>query len=239
MTRFVVIAVALGFLVPAAEVNAQVMSNGQSWGPYVRVTPFVGHAPQFRRTERWLYSDGFVIGNSTIQTVYAAGPALGGVVEIGLGRFGLVASGIYNDRRPTVDFETAEVIPGSDFLIAKAGLILRLRESVNGKQMRRLTASIFAGPAFVREEPGLDPAVGGFTDPIDHWAANAGAEAEIPVYGRAIALQLGIEDYVVLWNDAEIANRLNLATGYAVTSAVDTDPTHMWVLRLGLSFALQ
>ena len=244
MRRVVYTALASALLATAGTASAQVAAQQMDAGPRLRITPFVGQAPQFERKERWNVSDGVLAGSFAIETPFASGAAVGGVVEARLTeKFSFVASGVYIARRSTIDFETSELDPGANFLLAKAGVALRLRESVSEMQLRQLSASIFAAPALVREMPkddlSVDPAL---TDAINHYGLNLGFEAEIPLNGDFVALQFGAEDFVVWWNESELADRFDRGAaggGFATTSTVETDPSHMWVFRAGLTFRLR
>jgi len=232
---------ALAGLLAATSASAQLPTRPIDPGPRLRITPFVGQAPQFERDERWTLSNGMLNGTVAMQTSFASGSAVGGVLDARLTeRFGFVASGVYISRKATVDFETGDVAPGSNFLLAKAGISLRLHEPISEMQMRQLTASIFAAPALVREMPKEDLSLADPTldDPINHYGLNLGVETEIPLNGNSIALQLAAEDFIVWWNESELAERLDAGAGLS-GSVVDTDPSHMWVFRAGLTFRVR
>jgi hypothetical protein len=247
MKRAVFAALAVAAALPASAA-AQLMpvQDESVWGPRIRVTPFVGTAPTVSRTERWtVLTNGAAPASTNFEVDLGSGPAAGAVLDVRLvERFNFVASGIYISRGRTREFSTAggDVFdhPGSNFLVAKAGISMRLREPVSELQFRRLSASVFAGPAYIRETPKDDL----FSDPmllesLSHWGANFGVDADIPLGWRSLALQAGIEDVVVWWNDAETASRMdNIAAldGFATETSIQTDPSHMLLFRAGLSF---
>jgi hypothetical protein len=121
MTRVVWTAVAAAVLTTATSASAQLATPSDEHAAWLRLTPVVGQAPQFNRQERWNVSEGGVSGSTAIRTRFASGSAAGGVLEIAITeRVGLVGSGLYVARRSTIDFETAGVEPGSNFILAKA-----------------------------------------------------------------------------------------------------------------------
>ena len=247
MKRTVLVLLAAGLLPAGAD--AQLMApDNTPWGPRVRLTPFVGQAPTVSRSERWnVFANGFS-QTSAADVDLGAGPALGAVLEVrAVERFSFVASGMYISRGRTREFSSlaGQVLdfPGSNFLIGRAGVAMRLREPVSELQFRQLSASVFAGPAFIHEMPQSDPLASPiFLESLNHWGANFGLEAEIPTAWPSVALTAGIEDFVVFWNDTESGRRAdNFAAldGFVTETVVDSDPSHMLVFRAGLSLRLQ
>lgn len=227
--------------VPAA---AQGLMTGQSpWGPRFRFTPFVGMAPTVSRAERWVvaYDGDFSAGNYDVKL--GAGPLAGASLEVRLiDRFALIGSGYFVKRSETREYSQALqeyiVTEGSDFLVARAALAIRMRENVAQLQKRSVTASVFAGPAYVREMPSaeLGPILGQY---LDHWAASFGVDADVPLGGGAVALQFGLEDFYTFWNTTAIASRNDAFfadSGFATQSSLETDASNMVLFRVGLSF---
>ncbi|MGH7506022.1 MAG: hypothetical protein ACRELX_10240, partial [Longimicrobiales bacterium] len=71
--------------------------------------------------------------------------------------------------------------------------------------------------------------------------ANVGLNAQVPFGWRGVALQFGIEDFLIFWDNAELARRTDAVferNGLLSQSSVDADPSHMLLLRAGLSFRL-
>jgi hypothetical protein len=246
MKRAVLVVLAAFAFAPAlAAAQMMPVQDESVWGPRIRLTPFVGTATSVSRTERWTT----ILNESPVSQSFdvdlGAGPAVGAVLELrAVERFSLIASGLYISRGRTREFSILEGDafdhPGSNFLVAKAGVAMRLREPVSELQFRQLSASIFAAPAYIREMPKSDL----FSDPVflkslSHWGANFGLEAELPLGWRTLALQGGIEDFVVWWNSDELARREDLVasqSGLTKTTRVDSDPSHMVVFRAGLTF---
>lgn len=218
------------------------------WGSTVRITPFVGLAPTVSRTERWTVIAGQTTFSDEYDVDLAAGPAGGAAVEIRVwDRFALLGSGVFITRGRTREFAIGDAefyeYNGSNFLIGKAALAMRLRESVSEMQLRRLTATVFAGPAFVREMPKDDVNLhASRLSAINHWGVAFGFDAELPMSGGLIALQGGVEDVLVWWNADELARRNDVAfasEGLSTVSFLDTDPSHNLLLRLGISVSFQ
>ncbi len=211
------------------------------WGPRVRVTPFVGVAPAVQRTERWTIALNGQAAVSDYDVELASGWGAGASVEVlAVERFAFIASGAFFSRGRTTEFSSDLddyfEHEGSNFIMAKAAVAVRLREQVSEMQMRTLTATLFAGPAWVREMPKDDPfAPAALQDAVSHWGVAFGADAEIPLGWRALSIQAGIEDNLVWWNADEFAARNDRALANGSRSVLDTDPSHMWTFRLGLT----
>ncbi|MCI0436734.1 MAG: hypothetical protein L0271_24310 [Gemmatimonadetes bacterium] len=212
------------------------------WGPRIRFTPFVGVAPAVTRTERWTVVLNGQAAVSDYDVELASGWGAGASLEVlAVERFAFIASGAYVSRGRTTEFssELEDYLKheGSNFILAKAGVAVRLREEVSELQLRSLTATVFAGPAWVREMPKDDPfAPPALQDALSYWGFNFGADAEIPLGWRSLSIQGGVEDFYVFWDDDEFAARNDAALGSGAQSVVDTDPSHMWVFRIGLTF---
>lgn len=219
-----------------------------AWGPRVRITPFVGQAPAASRLERWTVSGpgGTIVTNFNVEL--ADGPVAGLAVEVlAIDRFAFMGSFAMVSRGRTTEYSTAASEfyehEGSNFLLAKGAVAVRLREEVSELQVRSLTATVFAGPAYIREMPKDDP----FADPVlldgmTHWAVNFGANAELPLGWNSLAIQFGVEDYYTWWNNTEFGRRndaIFAANGFSTSSIVESDPSHMWLFRAGLSFRMQ
>jgi hypothetical protein len=244
MHRAVFAGLALLAAVPAAAVaQSMPVAEPSLWGDRIRITPFVGQAGTVSRTEYWtvLVDDAGL--SSRFDVDLGAGPAAGASVEIrAVQRFALLLAGTYVSRGRTTEFSLADgdfiQHNGSNFLMAKAAVAMRLREGVSEMQLRRLTATIFAGPAYIREMPKDDFA----KDPVllgglNAWAVNFGFDAEVPM-GNLLAFQFGIEDYYTWWNADEIARRNDIAfrnDGFNTVSFLEIDPSHMILFRIGLT----
>lgn len=239
MKRAALVVLALAAAVPATASAQGVVTDEPLWGPRVRLTPFVGVAPGASRIERWTANLGGQVRHDEYDVDLGAGPAAGLGVEIQVvERFAVIGAGYFVSRGDTrVYSRTASeyiITGGSDFLMAKLAAALRLREAVSEMQLRRLTATAFAGPAFIREMPD-DPRGGAFDESLSHWAVNFGFDAEVPIGSGSVALQLGAEDFLTFWNSDEIAARADAANGNTTESSLDADLSNMFVFRVGLT----
>lgn len=217
--------------------------NRSASGPRIRVTPFIGQAPSVNRLERWTFTWQGATSSTDIDVKLGGGAAAGLALEIrAVDRLALIGSAVLISRSPTTENSTDDGLvthEGSDFLLAKGALAIRLTEEVSELQVHSLSATLFAGPAFIREMPKADPSLDApLLDPLTHWAVNFGANAEIPLGWNSLAVQAGVEDYYTLWNKTEFARRYDVIyqeSGFAV----DADPSHMWLFRVGLSLGLR
>ncbi len=218
--------------------------GGSATGPRIRVTPFIGQAPSVSRLERWTFTSQGATTSTDIDVKLGSGAAAGLALEVrAVDRLAIIGSAALISRGPTTEHSMSDgqlvTHVGSDFLLAKGALALRLREEVSELQVHSVTATLFAGPAFIREMPKADPSLDApLLDPLTHWAVNFGANAEIPLGWNSLAIQAGVEDYYTLWNKTEFARRYDViyqANGFSV----DADPSHMWLFRAGLSLRLR
>lgn len=244
MKRAAFLVLALLALAPSFVRAQGILTEEPLWGPTVRLTPFVGQAPTVNRTDRWLVtSGGAIVSQGEYDVDLGAGQAVGASLEVRVvDRFAIVGAGYFMNRGDTREYSQSAgefiVSEGSDFLVGKLALALRLREAMSEMQMRRLTATIFAGPAYLREMP-AERGVPALDESLGHWAANIGVDAEIPLGEGSVALQLGLEDFYTFWNTAEIARRNDAAFaagGFTTQSTVEADASNMILVRLGLSF---
>lgn len=245
MKRAVLVALLAAVALPVGAAAQMGADDPSVWGPRFRFTPFVGQSPTVSRTERWttLFAQGGP-GAANLDVDLGAGPAAGAVFEVRLrDRFSVMASGTYFSRGRTreVSLGGGDIFesPGSKFIVAKAALAMRLREPISELQFRQLSASVFAGPAYIHERPRgdlfSDPL---FTEPLGHWGAAFGLEAEIPLGSPSLALQAGFEDVVVWWNTDELAQRADAYSagdGFSTSTVIRTDPSHMLLFRVGVS----
>jgi hypothetical protein len=248
MSRTVIVALAAAALLPAAA-SAQygAVQDGPLWGERIRVTPFAGIAPRVTRNADVRVVVGGLPISGEMESDLGAGPAGGAEVEVQLWkRFSVIGSGLLIARGEAVEMDPAtgeyRARAGSDFVVAKLGVAMRLREAVSDLQLRTVTATVFAAPAFIRELPADDALAGESVDATNMLGANFGVNAEIPFAGSRFAVQLGLEDFLVFWNDDVLAERTSAAfarAGHTVQSTVDAGVSHMPLLRAGVSLRLQ
>jgi hypothetical protein len=208
----------------------------------VRVSPFIGYSPGFRRLERRkvVLQDRMIEGD--FETRFGTGMAAGllfevrsaGPLRISAGAFVLSRSEAFTGA-PGSDAST--VGPGVRHAVAKVALAVRLNESVPAAQIHRLNTSLFAGPAYVLELPRRDRLSGLREGTLGTWAVNWGADAEFPL-GRIVAVHVGLEDFAVLWSRRALERRVDAGfarAGLPARTTTYVDPSHMWLLRAALT----
>jgi hypothetical protein len=228
--------------------NAQLMplQDDPSWGPRIRVTPFVGYLPSVTREETWIHNSAGT--NTFVDTDYrlASGTAIGLNGEIALHGPWSAMAGVMYGSRGSSEFDVISTgeqfqINGSRFLFARAGASLVLREKETELTLRRLSASVFAAPFYMREMPRsqLGFANANVFDPSNHFGLSIGATGELPFAKDRMTLQVGVEDYATLWSEGALRRLpdsfFNDATAGASTR-VETDVSHQRMIRAGLSY---
>lgn len=220
-----------------------------AWGPRLLITPFAGFAPAVSRLERWNVQSPGGSAAQNYDVELGTGMAAGVSMEFKLiDRFVLIGSGTFVTRGKTR--ETAQDAggvrfehQGSNFIFAKAALAIRLREAISELQVHELSGSIFVGPAFVRETPKSDVnADDALLEPLNHYGVNFGVDAQIPLPYDRLSFQFGLEDTYLWWNTDELARRNDAVFAHAgmqTVSRLEADPSHNFILRAGLSFALR
>ncbi len=234
----------VAFCPALAQAQFQPDFGKPSYGPRFRIMPFFGIAAPTRRHERWQVAgpSGTVTGNFNVDL--AAGP-LGGVSfeYRALDRFAIVASGSYLSRGRTTEVTLADdrqyQHEGSNFLLTKVALALHLNEQTSELQMHSLSATIFVGPSFIHEMPKNDVlADAALLQPLTYYGADFGLDTEVPLPWSGLTFQAGIEDFLVMWDNAELARRNDQVfakNGLQTQSYVETDASHNLVFRAGLA----
>jgi hypothetical protein len=246
MKRHLAVAVAAALVIIPRPAAAQ--GTDVDWGPKLRVTPFVGISPSFKQTgEAVVLSGNNDLTQHDYDLQFASGFGLGVAVEYNVwDRFGILASGMWSSRGDgeLVDFEDELVyeMDGTNLWLLKAAVAMRLREVDSDLQLRRLNATIYAGPAWVHDRPKKEvftpPGAG---DVPNHFALNMGAEAEMPFSNNKLAFVLGLEDYMIFWDDSDARGRIEGPIQQRIpgaTVAVEPKRSHLWMLRMGLTFRL-
>jgi len=242
-----ILAVLAAIAIVTPPVHAQSLDiDAPAWGPRLKVTPFLGYAPIVSRTEHWLFVDNGASARDIYHVTLGAGLAAGGSVEMQvLERFAVAGSATWISRGDTEERSEATDArfrhQGSNFLMAKVGIAVRLREQVSDLQVHSMTGTVFFGPAYVREMPKPDPNVPSpvFLDPFSYTGLNFGLDIVLPVVRDRITFTAGIEDYYFHWDDAEFSRRNDIAAGGTARSTVESSASHNVLARAGFSFRIR
>jgi hypothetical protein len=217
----------------------------------VRFTPFVGYQLGWTRTT----DATLIVGGEEIPAVYedrrqagiAAGarvsvpiadlfaiPSAEGVRIVGAAAFARSAGGYTvvtvpdNERGVESAFTTQ---PSTDLWMAKLGLGLRLPVV--------LPAELTIAPMLVRIAPrraGLSALVP--ASATTHAGVNVGVDLDLPLRVPGLSLEIAAEDNI-LYANSELAHRVDtfyaLTTGSTVSSHLARNPSHLALLRAGLS----
>jgi hypothetical protein len=239
MHRVVIAGLAILLLQPAAA-SAQIAPlPGEAWvSPRLRVTPFFGYAPPSSRTEtRTLQTVTGEVSFAEFEVDLGAGFGGGANVEYRVASmFSVYGGGAFVRRGNTSEYSDLTALrrgeQGSSFIMTRAGVGFRLPESESQLQLRRLEASVFAGPTLVLELPRQD-LVRTHADGMALFGAHLGLDAELPLGDGRLSLHGALEDNIVWWDDAELSTRA--ASVYGGTAAVTSGISHLFLLRVGLT----
>jgi hypothetical protein len=242
MKRHLVVAFAALLILPRL---AAAQASDVGWGPALRITPFVAVSPNFKQTgEAVVFTDNG-ISSHEYEMRFASGFGLGVAAEYRFwNRFTVLASGMWSSRGDgeLVDFEDELIyeVDGTNLFLAKGAVSMRLREIDPDLQLRRLNASLYAGPAIVHDRPKKElftPAAAAVAK--THMALNMGAEAEMPISNNKMAFVLGLEDYMIFWDNDDARGRVEGTLQRQIpdaTVAVEAKRSHLWALRFGLTW---
>lgn len=244
-------ALVAALLLPAAAGAQSVpLQYDSEWGPRLRVAPFAAWAFRLTRTEDTFVTpaDGSEPYFESHEVELGGGPGVGLIADYRVaGRFSVHGGAALVVRGDTRHFVTRQpdifwTQEGSNVLVAKLGLGMHLSEPVSELQRRRLSASVFVAPTFMRDMPREDIVFNGETlGASNAFGVNFGFDGEMPLTPK-LALQFGIEDYLVWWDDEELERWADAfwtgTLGEAATTDVSAEPSNNFLVRLGLSFAL-
>jgi hypothetical protein len=207
----------------------------------------VGFSPNIKQR-----GDAAIVSSTTdvvhsYELEYGSSLPVGATVEFRFWKpFSIIAGGMWSPRSDgeLTDNEDGVTLTtaGTNLWLAKAGLAIRMREARPSMQMRRLNGSIFVAAAVIRDA-GKDDVLAptGVASTVDHTGVNFGAEGELPAANNRLAFTLGLEDWMISWNhNHDYIQRINSyfhpnTTARAVYR-IDTNQTHLWILRAGLAF---
>ena len=217
----------------------------RNWGSVFRVTPAIGYSPRFTQhgTVEIVTANDVVIHDYDLE--FATGFSAGLNLEMRFwNRFSLIAGGRWSGRGDGSITDTGDNVvystAGSDFLMAKIGLAVKLREEVPEIQYRQLNGSLFIAPALIRDSGKSNAFVPfGVATTAQHFGVNFGIDAELPLASH-ISFTTGLEDWLVFWNSEDylprVAAYLEQKTPAQTVIAIEAGKSHMLVLHGGLTF---
>lgn len=233
----------------AALVFLPAIASAQSttlFGPQLRITPWVGVSPGYsQKGDATVFTANDISGRQ-YQIDYASSLPIGLNVEYRFwNRFGAMLGAAWSRRgnATLIDFDNIDqpyTIAGTDLWTAKLDLAVHMYEINPDMQMRRINASVFAGPVFMKDRVRADIFTPNeATNTVDQWGVNLGAEAEVPTANSHLALVIGAEDNLVLWNNNKYRRRVE---GYVRTTTpdaavlIDAKMSQAVIGRIGLSY---
>lgn len=237
--RSIVLAAAL--LLSAGPALAQPASIP---GPFsavrMRIIPQLILAPKATRVENRVIEIGNLL--EPYRAEFDLGNGIGGSLHIDVpiaSPVGFYFGGGYVWRDDSREFSELEggtrVEAGSGYGLARAGFSVRLHSAAQ-LQVRRVEASLFAGPTLVHELPRTD-LFRTHAQAMTLFGAHFGFAAEVPL-GARVALQAAAENNMVWWPDEELARRndsVYASIGLDTSTTLTARPSHLIHVRLGLS----
>jgi hypothetical protein len=249
MTRRVLIAALAAALVLPASAAAQLFPGAgpaglDAWGPRYRITPFIANLTSIDRLEEWTFQDdnNFVYMQSDVSI--GRGTGFGLHLEAPVrGSFGVSAAAGYARRGETLFtvLETGDMrrVDGMNVLFARVGPSYHMLGEQSEIVLRRLAASAFAGAVVMHERPRNRLGTGDLLSNATHFGLNLGVSGELPFAEDRYAVQLGIENNMMFWNESALAALPFEYFGRPGTArsqtTLRTSMSHAWLLRAGLS----
>lgn len=176
----------------------------------LRISPFIGFLTSFTRMEEWVFEEGNASVFVESEVDIAGGTTFGVQLEVPLqGRFGLVGAAAYAARGDTEFLAVSTVgsdafrVDGNHVILLRGGAALHLHEEDSELVLRSLNASVFAGGVIMHERP-RDRLGSTFLESGTHLGLNLGVNAEIPFGAERFAVQLGVEDNMMWWDETQL-----------------------------------
>jgi hypothetical protein len=210
----------------------------------ISVSPWVGYRVGFTQTGQVSTTTNDTTRLSAFENEPAGGLAVGADIDWRVRGPWSVMAGFMTTQG--VDATSTVVSDGTEEVVAshvnsmwavKAGVALQLKEQQPDFRIHRPTASIFVMPALVYVDPDDAGLSGDLDDSYSQLALNFGFKGESPLFSPRVLFQLGMEDYFTFWNEDRPAERFVAGSDDATAKAeYDIDPSHLLILRVGLSF---
>jgi hypothetical protein len=206
--------------------------------PRLRITPYAGYLVPFTRDELWSHPAGGDINDFSVTTSFPSGIGAGIEVDALIaGPIGVTVAGLAARRggaRFRLEGEAPLLLDGSGLFLGRAALYFRLPDESADLVNRRVRILVFGGGAMLHERPGNAFGVGNLLASATHYGASFGATAERAFSNNRFALQVGVEDHVIFWDEQALARLPAVYFGEPGTTVV-TGSSHSWQLRAGFS----
>jgi hypothetical protein len=222
-------------------------AHGQTFGPgsgvmRIGFSPHVAYSLVARRVEDRVIEAGGVLQPYRADFDLGQGFGAGVHIEVPVvAPLTVFAAGGFLYREASLEYSEIEggtrTEAGSNFAVMRGGFGLRFQQEP-GLQLRRLSASLYGGPAFIREMPRPDT-FRTHAQAMNLFGTHVGLQAELPV-ARRLSFSAGLENNFVWWQDDELGRRNDAvyeSIGVLTTTTVTSRPTPLWTIRAG--FTLQ
>jgi hypothetical protein len=225
-------------LLPASASAQLVVTEPDVRVPRIRITAHIGYLVPFTRSELWGHPEGGDTRYDQVTTSVPSGVALGAHGEVTIaGPVGLsiaAAAATRGGTRFRVEGDEPRLLDASTVVLGRAGLSFQLPNETADLVNRRVRIALFAGGAMLHERPGDAFGIGNLLQSATHYGAAFGAIAERAFSNDRFALQVGVEDYLISWNEAALARLPAVYYSEAGTTAT-TGSSHLWLLRAGIT----
>lgn len=237
--------IAAAVLLLAAPLAADAQSAEPELRPRVRVSPYFGFRIGYGESGTMTLTTPDTATAAVFETNSDGAAAAGLEADVRVWGPWSVVAGIAFAGADLVELrtgfdngESVTLMNAPRLGFAKLGVALRLREPEPDFRLHRPTASIFVAPAMVWVDPPNQDLPGELDDAYDQWAVNFGFKGDAPLWSRNVLLHIGAEDYFTFWRSDRPADRTEQLSGDPdLRVRMDFDPSHVIVLRAGLSFS--
>jgi hypothetical protein len=235
------------FALPGMALAQAPLLPGNEGTSSLRITPYFGYLVAFTRREEWLHDSDAGVAFLQAEARIAKGELGGVTVDVPVGGgFGITAAaglGSRGDTRVSVmQAEDEFLVDGHDVRFGRVGLSYQLPHQVSDFVQRRLLVTASAAAAAMNERPRSRLGPPDALVEATHYGVSLGLAAELPFAGERLALQIGIEDNILWWDEAALS-RLPYVYLYRPGESPDqtratAGTSHAWLLRAGLTLRL-
>lgn len=196
----------------------------------LELTPFAAYMPGWDMESEWTVSRNGQSAEGSLTRNVDGGPAFGVRADAGFSRFvGVYAQAAVGETGQRDDnfWSMSSVMP--PVAVTADGYRVRLLSAGVSLQPAGRLFRVYGGPALVRLSE-----IDGRQEARTHGAIHAGFAIAFDVMPR-VQLTAGADEFVVLWDDAAVADDFTAEVAPAVTAEGDSDKSFLPVIRLGLT----